>query len=138
LLAAKPTAMQNLAEVQEMPLSVLLFAPRGCGVGWIDQLRPFHRSASGRSRPPTIAAPTAVQALGDVHDTALSAPTPGEGTTVQLAARAPAAFTDHAAPHARSNPARARKSHASSPAPSPRTSTARSLHAAHRRMTPFS
>lgn len=119
--------MQNLAEVQETPLSVLFFAPRGCGVGWIDQLRPFHRSASGRSRPRTNAAPTAVQVLADVHDTALSAPTPGDGTTFQLAARAPAAFTDHAAPHATSNHASARKCDANSRARSPETNVASSL-----------
>ena len=85
---AAPTATQNFLDVHDTPFSVLYFAPLGAGVGWIDQVEPFQRSASGALCPPTDVVPTAVHAVADVHDTALSAPTPGEETTAQFAAAA--------------------------------------------------
>jgi hypothetical protein len=54
-----PTAVQLSAAVQDTSVrSLWPFAK--LGVGWIDQVVPFHRYAPG---------PTAVHALPDVHDT---------------------------------------------------------------------
>lgn len=66
LLPDAPTAVQAVADVQLTPSSLAPVAPVGRGgVGWIFQLVPFHRSASGR--PPEL--PTAVHEVADVHDT---------------------------------------------------------------------
>ncbi len=65
-----PTAMQDLGEEQETASSWLLVAPTRLGVGWIDQLVPFQRSANVSSRPVRLVKnPTAVQDLGDAHET---------------------------------------------------------------------
>jgi hypothetical protein len=92
-----PTAMQNLPDVHDTPLSVASSAPTGLVVRWIDQRLPFQCSASGASRPRANFAPTALQAVADVHDTALSAPTPGERTTAQVAVVARAASGSNSA-----------------------------------------
>jgi len=73
--------MQDDRDVQATPFRSLTPCPAGLGVGWMLQVRPFHRSArvavgvrvvSGR-RPPT-----AVHADGEVHDTAVrNQPPPG-------------------------------------------------------------
>src|SRR5438874_952914 len=52
--------MQAVAETHETPLSTPL-----AGLGWIDHLVPSQRSTSGA----LSAYPTAVHAVGDVHDT---------------------------------------------------------------------
>ena len=66
--------MQALADVHDTPASWLLSTPAGLGVDWIAQLLPFQRSANVITSPPLLReAPTAVQALAAVHDTAYSA-----------------------------------------------------------------
>src|SRR5215467_13389484 len=67
-----PTAMQDDGDVQATLFRSLMPWPAGLGVGWMRQVWPFHRSArvpvglpGGTRRPPT-----AVQADGEVHDTA--------------------------------------------------------------------
>jgi hypothetical protein len=47
---------------------VLLLEPVTFGVGWIDQLVPFHRSASVEVAPALTYEPTAVHALAAVHE----------------------------------------------------------------------
>jgi hypothetical protein len=93
----EPRAMQNLRDVHDTPISSLDVEPAGLGVCWIDQLLPFQRSARGTLLPPTLWTPTAVQTFVERHDTALSAPLPGEGTILQLAAVAGAALARHSA-----------------------------------------
>ena len=72
-VVAAPTAMQNVAEAQETPVSVADSAPAGLGVLRTDHAVPFHDSASVT---PTVVRPTrpptAMQALADVHDKAVS------------------------------------------------------------------
>lgn len=91
----EPTAMQNVRDVHETPMSSLDVEPRGLGVGWIDQVLPFQRSARGTPLPLTPRSPTAVQTFVEMHDTALRPPLPGEGTTLQLAAVAAATLPRH-------------------------------------------
>jgi hypothetical protein len=93
----EPRAIQNIRDVQDTPISALDVEPAGLGVRWIDQLFPFQRSARGTSLPPTLWTPTAVQTFVERHDTALSAPLPGEGTLLHLAAVAGAALARHSA-----------------------------------------
>src|SRR5579859_5972737 len=72
LVPESPTAVQACGEVHETAVSWLPLPARP-GVGWAAQRAPFHRSASVTSGPPLVnAAPTAVQAHGDVHETANS------------------------------------------------------------------
>src|SRR6516165_6730291 len=66
-----PTAMQDDRDVQATPVRNLAPCPGGLGVGWMLQVRPFHRSArvadgvpGGVRRPPA-----AVAAAWEVHDT---------------------------------------------------------------------
>jgi hypothetical protein len=70
---ADPTAMQAVAEVHDTPLrSALSVTPMGLGVAWTDQVVPSQRSAMVPSPPePTLTGPTAVQAVGEVHDTSV-------------------------------------------------------------------
>src|SRR5215469_10572352 len=86
LVVEPPTASHALADVQETPLSPLLFAPLGFWVGWMDQLLPFHTSASVCVVELGVAWPTASHELADVHEMLLSSPPPGSGmvTTVQV------------------------------------------------------
>src|SRR5437588_884580 len=70
--------MQNLADEHETSFRCAP-GPRwaGLGVRWIDHRLPFHRSASVT---PTPRSPTAVQARGEVHETAYrESPSPGLG-----------------------------------------------------------
>ena len=62
-----PTAVHATAEVHETPVRKLIGAPAGAGTGWTLQLAPFHLSAM---TCPTLLFPTALQAFGDVHETA--------------------------------------------------------------------
>ena len=65
-----PTAVQDLGDVHDTPSRLLLVAPAGFGVRWIDQLVPFHRSASVAAAPVRLVKnPTAVQELRDTHAT---------------------------------------------------------------------
>src|SRR5664279_4948481 len=73
--------MQTLLDGHDTPLSAASVAPGGSGVRWIDQLVPFQRSTNGSlvhldtapGQPaPNSKDPTVVQAVADVHDTALS------------------------------------------------------------------
>lgn len=95
----EPRAMQNVRDVHDTPMSALNVEPAGLGVCWIDHLLPFQRSARGTPRTwggePLPWTPTAVQSFVEMHDTALSAPLPGEGTILQLAAVAGAALARH-------------------------------------------
>jgi hypothetical protein len=78
-----PTAIQAVLDEHATPFSAPPMAPRGTRRGSRDQLRPFHRSASGRLlAPPTANRPTAMQALGAEHETDASWPvgTVGSGT----------------------------------------------------------
>jgi hypothetical protein len=47
-----PTATQELAEVQVMPLNLLDALPKGAGGAWAVQVAPFHFSARGTSFEP--------------------------------------------------------------------------------------
>jgi hypothetical protein len=71
VLVYDPTAMQEVETLHATPTRVLLLVPAGSGVGWTDQVVPFHRSSSVLL---TLAAlkesPTAVQAVALVHATA--------------------------------------------------------------------
>ncbi len=70
-----PTAMQNVAEVQETPTSELRLAPEGLGVFRTDHAVPFQDSASVTPAPArSCRPPTAMQVLGEVHETAASWP----------------------------------------------------------------
>jgi hypothetical protein len=64
-----PTALQAVAEVQDTPVSWVWTAADGLAVDWTDQLVPFHPSAKVTSREGPMNQPTAVQAVGDQHDT---------------------------------------------------------------------
>jgi hypothetical protein len=73
LLKPVPTAVHVEAVLHETPVKPLAVVSGGLGVGWIVQLVPSQRSAKVT---PLLAekpseSPTAVQALGDVHDTLL-------------------------------------------------------------------
>jgi hypothetical protein len=71
LVSKLPTAVHDLADVHDTPSkSVPPLACCGAGVGWIDHRDPFQRSANGlvEEFPPEL--PTAMQKVGDVHDTA--------------------------------------------------------------------
>lgn len=71
-----PTDVHAVVALQETPKSELSATPEpalGSGVGWIDQLVPFHLSASVTPTVSTLPMPddpTAVHAVADVHDTA--------------------------------------------------------------------
>jgi hypothetical protein len=66
-----------VADVQETPESTLSRLPAGAGMLWIVQLVPFQRSANATKELPKLPGvpeyPTAVHAVADVHDTAVSA-----------------------------------------------------------------
>ena len=71
LFAAVPAAMQNDGIGQETALNPLAEARGRLGVGWMDHVVPFHRSASVTLRPELLAsAPNAAHAEDEVHDTA--------------------------------------------------------------------
>jgi hypothetical protein len=79
-----PTAVQAVLDEHATPFSAPPMAPRGTRTGSRDQLRPFHRSASGRLLPPPTAnRPAAMQAPGAEHETDASWPvgTVGSGTS---------------------------------------------------------
>src|SRR5215472_3549224 len=71
LLVSSPPAVQAAAVGQDTANSSLASDPAGPETGWIAQLVPFHRSASGVVAPvlPDLA-PTAVQARAEAHETA--------------------------------------------------------------------
>jgi hypothetical protein len=86
----EPTATQEVADSQETPDSDSLRSETdGFAVGCVVQLLPFRRSASETVLPlESSVSPTAVQTLGEAHDTALSTPQPqllglGVGSIVQ-------------------------------------------------------
>jgi hypothetical protein len=66
VLKPDPTAAHAWGELHEMLLRSLNTAPAGSRVGWIDQLFPFHSSASV---PPPYAYPTAVHTVSELQDT---------------------------------------------------------------------
>ena len=71
-LSKPPTAMHDVADVQETPVSQLNPAPAGFGVGSIAQVLPFQCSANVTSVPlPFTYSPTAKQETTDGHDTPL-------------------------------------------------------------------
>lgn len=73
LLVKPPTAMQIGFDGQETPPNELFVAPAGLGVGWITHRLPFRRSARVTSKPVRLLKnPTAVEELGDAHDTPIS------------------------------------------------------------------
>jgi hypothetical protein len=70
-----PTAKQAFVDAQETASKLLSSPEYGSVVVWIDQRLPFQRSASGaRCLSGVAVQPTAVQALGDTHDTPSSPP----------------------------------------------------------------
>jgi hypothetical protein len=76
-----PTAVHAPLDEHDTPCSPLAVAPAGIGVGWIDQRRPFQRSANV-TRPSADVAknPTAVHAFGAPQDTAKRCPVGTEGS----------------------------------------------------------
>jgi hypothetical protein len=86
---AWPTAMQKVAEAQETPVRLLEKSPWGLGVRWTDHAVPFHDSARVTSAPAMSRRwPTAMQALGGMHDTAFSRPCGISGLGVGCTAQA--------------------------------------------------
>src|SRR5580704_643281 len=75
---SSPTARQELAEVQDTPLSV---PPNvGVGIAWIDHEPPFHASARVCEAPARCwEPPTAVHALAETQDTAVKSLVVGPG-----------------------------------------------------------
>jgi hypothetical protein len=72
-LTYDPTAVQAVVDGHETPFSWLALAPAGLGVSWTDQLAPSQRSARLTCVPALLVdAPTAVQAVADVHETPFS------------------------------------------------------------------
>jgi hypothetical protein len=71
LLVAFPTAVHAVAEMQEIPVRALAWAPVGLGVGWVAQAVPFQASASVTPAAAPLY-PAAVQAVADVQDTPAS------------------------------------------------------------------
>jgi hypothetical protein len=72
-----PTAVQEWAEGHDTAASCAAPAPVGFGVGWIDHVEPFQRSASVSMSPPVgTEYPTAVQAVSDTHEMACSREVP--------------------------------------------------------------
>jgi hypothetical protein len=71
LFAAVPAAMQNEGMGQETAENPLAEARGRLGVGWMDHVVPFHRSASVTLRPEPLAlTPNAAHTEDEVHDTA--------------------------------------------------------------------
>jgi hypothetical protein len=66
LSKAPPTAVQANCDAQETPVRKLNCVPGGLGMDWTVHVVPSHRSASS----PEAVLPTAVHALGEVHETA--------------------------------------------------------------------
>jgi hypothetical protein len=66
-----PTAVQANCDVHETPVKKSPWVPGGVGVDWTVHVVPSHRSASSS---PEAVPPTAVHALGEVHETAFRAP----------------------------------------------------------------
>src|SRR5215469_10163556 len=67
--AAVPAAMQNEGIGQETAENPLAEARGRLGVGWMDHVVPFHRSASVTLRPePLTSNPNAAHAEDEVHD----------------------------------------------------------------------
>jgi hypothetical protein len=76
-----PTAVHFPLDQHDTPCSTLAVAPAGIGVGWIDQRRPFQRSANVTRTSADLAKnPTAVHAVGDAQDTAKRCPVGTEGS----------------------------------------------------------
>ena len=74
--------MQASGDGQDTPKKELEVAPGGSGIGWIVQFAPFQRSASNVATVvPLPAVPTAMHAVGDVHDTPYS---PGAASTAAV------------------------------------------------------
>jgi hypothetical protein len=93
--APDPTAMQAVAAGHDTLFSVPNVLD-GYEMLWLVQLVPFQRSSSGTSVPLlSVYVPTAVHAIADEHDTAVSAPW---AATVALGVR----WTDHREPFQRS------------------------------------
>ncbi|MGZ4165137.1 MAG: hypothetical protein ACXVR1_00660 [Solirubrobacteraceae bacterium] len=69
-----PTAVQPVLVAQETLMRMLPLCRALCGLGvcWIDQARPFQRSASVDVLSARSKLPTPVQALGATHETASS------------------------------------------------------------------
>src|SRR5215467_10921586 len=66
-----PPAVQAVAVGQDTASSSLACDPAEPEMGWMAQLVPFHRSASGVVAPVLLdSAPTAVQARAEAHETA--------------------------------------------------------------------
>jgi hypothetical protein len=77
---AVPSAIQNLSEAHETA-SKLAVAPRGLGVVWTFQPRPFQRAARVTCTLVfAVSWPTAVHAALEEHETSFSAPSPGPVT----------------------------------------------------------
>jgi hypothetical protein len=66
-----PTAVHALGEVHDTPSSTAAIAPVGLGARWIVHFVPFHLSASGAATRGRPELPTAMHAVGEVHDTPL-------------------------------------------------------------------
>jgi hypothetical protein len=71
VVVVSPTAVHAVIELHDTPFRVLAWAPPGFGVDWIRHAMPFHSSARVTWIPELVAKyPTAMQNLGEAHDTA--------------------------------------------------------------------
>jgi hypothetical protein len=64
--------MQKLADGHDTPIKKSPLVAGGLVVVMVDQVEPFHRSASVWYSPPVYVRPTATQNAVDVHDTPVS------------------------------------------------------------------
>ena len=81
LVADPPTAVQAEAEAHDTELRELKALPGGLGEGWIVQLVPFQRSTRVVDAVAVLlyVAPTAMQAVAEVHNTPLNKASVGLG-----------------------------------------------------------
>ena len=74
-----PTASHDDAVLHETSLSWLAVAPAGFGVLWMDQVPPFHTSATVSMVPPLLKLPTASHDDAVLQEMPLSWPPPDRG-----------------------------------------------------------
>jgi hypothetical protein len=71
LFPSCPTAVQAVAELHDTPSKEPLVVPLGLRVVWTAQVAPFHVSTRVTTLDMVANHPTAVQAVADLHETAV-------------------------------------------------------------------